>query len=247
MPATSHRILLPALAVGLTLGLSVSTRAQDQPTLDELLDLEPPPAEAQAPQGEPADPEPQDASAAPADADAEAGDPAADRASDALSMEQASGVFEQAVTQMHGVSRRLGRSYDPGLDTQREAQEILRKLDQVIASARAQQSGGGSSSSSSSARQQDPGSQQVPQSQAQAGAAGQPQPGGETAGRGAFAPGGVGPVEPGPRDIEELRKEWGNLPPRLRDELTEGLSEPFSPVYRELTERFYERLGREQP
>jgi hypothetical protein len=219
-------------------------RAADQPTLDELLDLAPP---AQRPDEEEA---PADAStdAGQGDDERESKDPAergeasgGGELAEAISMDEAQGVFEQAVTEMDAVARRLGPEADAGLDTQRRQREILRKLDQIIAAARQQQSGG-SSSSSSSARQQDAGSQQLPPKRSQS-ASSAARPGGEQAGRGEFSPGGVDRVDASRGDLEELRSEWGNLPPRLRDELTEGLSEPFSPVYRELTERFYRRLG----
>ena len=44
--------------------------------------------------------------------------------------------------------------------------------------------------------------------------------------------------------MKDLREgEWGNLPPRLRDELAESLSETFNPVYRAATEAFYRRIA----
>lgn len=44
--------------------------------------------------------------------------------------------------------------------------------------------------------------------------------------------------------MKDLREgEWGNLPPRLRDELSESLSETFNPVYRAATEAFYRRIA----
>jgi len=44
--------------------------------------------------------------------------------------------------------------------------------------------------------------------------------------------------------MKDLREgEWGNLPPRLRDELSESLSEEFNPVYRAATEAFYRRIA----
>jgi len=72
-------------------------------------------------------------------------------------------------------------------------------------------------------------------------AAGSP---GSNASNGGFSPGQVGPAGPaeaGP--LREVRTEWGALPPRLRDELSNGLDEPFSPVYRRQTEAFYRRLA----
>lgn len=46
--------------------------------------------------------------------------------------------------------------------------------------------------------------------------------------------------------LAEAKANWGNLPPRVRDELLEGVSEKFSPVYREMTESYYKRLAEEK-
>ena len=44
--------------------------------------------------------------------------------------------------------------------------------------------------------------------------------------------------------MQDLREgEWGNLPPRMRDELSESLGESFNPVYRAMTEAFYRRIA----
>ena len=39
------------------------------------------------------------------------------------------------------------------------------------------------------------------------------------------------------------RAKWGNLPDRLRDALSQGLDEPYSQLYRSLTERYYKALA----
>ena len=43
--------------------------------------------------------------------------------------------------------------------------------------------------------------------------------------------------------LAEKLAEWGNLPPRLRDQLLQGLEDNFSQLYRQMTERYYQRLG----
>ena len=56
--------------------------------------------------------------------------------------------------------------------------------------------------------------------------------------------GGRGDVRNEDLSMKDLREgEWGNLPPRLRDELAESLSETFNPVYRAATEAFYRRIA----
>ena len=218
--------------------------AADEPTLDELLNLEPAAESADrgssdaSSEGSPetgADAGGGAASDDEAPGDGAGGDGAV---GEALALDEAADVFEKAVAQMRGVSRRLGERRDAGRETQREQREILRKLDQLIASARQRQQKGGGSSKS---RPEDPGSSRVESRSTPT--SGRPQDRGEQAGEGDFAPGSVRRIDASDRGLEELREEWGSLPPRLRDELSEGLSEPFSPVYRELTESFYRRLG----
>jgi len=226
------KIILFKVLTGICVGFVTTSMAlaQTQPSLDELLNLDPPVDES----GD----EPTDSNAEESVTVDEAIGEDVDRA---ISMSEASDVFVQAVDEMDLVSKKLGKEYDPGIDTQRDAQEIIRKLDQVILAARQKQSSS-SSQQQSSARQQDPGSQQQPGQQQQ----GPAQPSGNMPNQGEFSPGSVGIINPNESTIEELRQEWGNLPPRLRDELLEGLAEPFSPLYRELTEQYYRRLAGDQ-
>ncbi len=200
----------------------------EMPTLDELLDIEAP--------GE------RDSGASSIELD-----PAVQKK---LTGEQAADAFQQAVDEMDTVSLRLGRAYDPGLETQRMQEQIIARLDQVIESAREQsqsQSGGGGSGGSADAqpRDEDAGSEQLAdQNQSEAVSAEGSQTSRSTGeNRGGPSSGQVGSVSPRDGSFEELRKEWGNLPPRLRNELTEGMREPFSPIYRTLTEAYYRRLA----
>ncbi|MFW6335612.1 MAG: hypothetical protein ACOC3G_00585 [Phycisphaeraceae bacterium] len=217
--------------------LADDAAADSSPTLDELLELEPEPAEPSPDPTEPADGQAKDGEVK----DGEPGDSdAGDSVSEALDMAKAADVFDEAVVQMEGVSRRLGEQRDPGRVTQRTQREIIQKLEQVIAAAKQQQGGGGKDKPSS--KQQ----QQQSRSIAKQGSASSPSNSPSSQSHsGDFSPGSAQEHEEG-GDLEELREEWGSLPPRLRNELSEGLSEPFSPVYRELTESFYRRLGEEQ-
>ncbi|MBB6429627.1 hypothetical protein [Algisphaera agarilytica] len=213
--------------------------AQDQPTLDELLDLEPAaPASSE-------DAAPPTTETAPID-----------EVEEILSGTEAADAFEQAVRDMDRVADRLGDERDPGLDTQRLQESILARLDQLIEAAQQQQSSSSSSSSSSgSSSNQDSSAQNAGQEQgqepgeqpgqAQGQEPGQTQQQANGENPGGFSPGQVGPIDPGQGAIDEVRIEWGALPPRLRDELTNGLDEPYSPVYRNLTEAYYRRLAEE--
>lgn len=209
--------------------LRAADEGRDAPSLNELLELDPDTL------GEsPTDAAADDAST-PDDSEGAAS------VSDALEMAEAADVFGEAVVQMKGVSRRLGEQRDPGIVTQREQREIIRKLEQVIAAAKQQQGGGGKGKPSSEKSQQ-----QSSRSIAKQGTASSASTSPSTQSHsGEFSPGAAQEAGGG-GDIDELREEWGSLPPRLRNELSEGLSEPFSPVYRELTESFYRRLGEEQ-
>lgn len=228
--------------LALLLSCSAAT-AEDQPTLDELLDLVPVDATDQPPEE------------TTGTADASAGFdevPTTDGVEERLSGEQAADAFAQAIDDMGAVAKRLGEADDPGLDTQRLQESILARLDQIIEAAEQQSSsssGGGGGSPSGQQSNQDSGAQNAGQQQPGQ-QPGQGQQAGLTPGRGGenpgnFSPGAVGPVNPAQGAIEELRSEWGALPPRLRDELTNGLDEPFSPVYRRLTEAYYRRLAEE--
>ncbi len=238
------RLRSPAL---LLLGsLAVPATAQNQPTLDELLDLAPPAAEPGGATDVPESPAP----APSADVTLTEG------VEDRLTGEQVADAFVQAVRDMDRVAARLDDNQDPGLDTQRLQESIIARLDQLIEAAQQQQQSSSSSSSSGSSGQasnqdsaaqnagQQPGPPQPGQGDSPGPTPGQPaQANGENPG--GFSPGQVGPVDPGQGAIDEVRSEWGALPPRLRDELTNGLDEPYSPVYRNLTEAYYRRLAQE--
>ncbi len=239
-----------ALGVALAALLLVAPPAmgQDDAALDELLNI--PTRQTPAP---PAEEAPREAANGDEAAGGEQLQPGVRRL---VEEGDAADMLDAALRQMEDVSARLGERLDAGLDTQREQESILRKLDQVIAAARQQQESNSSSSSGSGGggqqpRQQDIGGRSV--AAQQAGSQGQPgaeQSGAEQAGagenRGETGVGGRPPGDPRTEPLEEIRKEWGNLPPRLRDELTEGLSEEFSPAYRELTEQYYRALAEDE-
>ena len=258
-----HKIISTCSALMVMAATVGALHAQDaQPTLDDLLNVTP---DGAAP--DEATPEPGVADPGVADpgrADPERIDPNVERLLDG---DEAANRFEQAVAEMADVATRLqgGDQPDPGLDTQRMQEAILKKLDAVIEAAKQQQQQQqqSSSSSSSSGQQGEPkqGDQGSQANQSQ----GQPEPGGEQDGgqdpsgqqAGSQQKGdqasqnadaatrrqaGEGTPED-PRAIGEARQEWGNLPPRLRGELSDGFGEPYSPVYRSLTESYYRKLA----
>ncbi|HZW10281.1 MAG TPA: hypothetical protein VFF69_10300 [Phycisphaerales bacterium] len=143
--------------------------------------------------------------------------------------------FRAAVDLMGRSAARLDTAGDTGVRTQRMQEDVLRKLDKLIADAesRAQQSS--SSSSSSSQAQQ--------QAQNQPNQRGQQQTGtGDN--RAEMDPPGLrtGPIRP--EDAADLAA-WGSLPARVRDALVQGSGDQFSATYRKLTEAYYRMLAEE--
>ena len=157
--------------------------------------------------------------------------------------------------QMRSVSQRLGRDLDPGLDTQRLQESILARLDQLIQSA--ERAGPSQSSSSSgggtpqaSARRQDTGSarntSQAPGQKEGERESTSASASGNTANPGRFSPGGTPAQQDGAvGPLRQSRVEWGNLPPRLRDEVSQGVNERSSALYRRLTDAYFRRLAEE--
>lgn len=229
------RFCAKAPRVGAVLVLVTTTYGQtDQPTLDELLDLTPSEPTVDTPE------QPDSETPSP-----DTRETMTESVTESLREADAADVFEQAVMEMDQVSRRLGRLFDPGIETQRIQESILRKLDQVIAAAKEQGQSGGSGSSDQ-AQSQDQGSQSLPR-QGRPRAGSSPQSSGQQASTGQA--GVTDPIDPETPDtaIEQLRREWGALPPRVRDELTDGLRERFSPLYRRITEAYYKALAEQEP
>lgn len=191
------------------------------PGLDDLLGL---PGEARPPR-EPAD--------------GEAGEGAERAKTDLdrkLELQEAAEQFKLAVELMGQTADRLERDADTGLATQRIQEDIIRKLDTLIAAAKRRQSQ--SSSSSSSQQQQD---QQSQPAQRQGG--GRPQ---QTRGDG-NNPGNLpsrqdGALRP---TLSGTGAAWGSLPARVRDALRQGSSDRFSSLYEAMTESYYRRLAEE--
>lgn len=201
---------------------SANVLAESQPTIDELLNLKPPTTQPSPNTHRPED----------------AGVPVDPEVAQRLSLTEAADLFHEAIGQMSEASDRLGR-VDPGLDTQRIQLAVLSKLDQVIASVEQNSS---PPPSSSSQRPPDNGNDQNQQAQPQSSSQQQTSSQSTSGGKAPMGQRDANPDKP----IDSTRTEWGNLPPRLREELQQGLGERFSPVYQELTEQYYKRLAEEK-
>lgn len=143
--------------------------------------------------------------------------------------------FAQAVALMHQTTDRLNQASDPGEQTQRLQVQVLDKLDRLIAQAQKNKS----NKNKGKPKPKPNDGESKPQSQQSS----QTQP----------APSNQGGDPKVARQDGELRPPppsasagWGDLPQRERDLLTQGLSDRFSAVYRQLTEQYYKRLA-EQP
>jgi hypothetical protein len=246
-----RRWWIGAACLGLGAAVSVGAPARaDQPTtapsLDDLLNLPQPGAGGKTPE-----PAPGKTSSVKPDAEV----------TRRMSGQQAAEAFAKAVQDMYDVSERLAKQQDPGDDTQRMQGDILNKLEQVIAAAQQQQQSKGKSSDDKDqqdSREADSGSQDnSSQSDGDQGEPGEPGSGskggkskpGKSA-KGGSTPGTAtasasGGTAPDSAILKDSRESWGKLPPRLRDQLLEGLSENVSPVYKDMTESYYRRLAEE--
>ncbi len=151
-----------------------------------------------------------------------------------LTAREAAQALEQAVQLMDDATAEIaGRG--AGLTAQRLQEDILLKLDQVIASAEQNQGGGGSSSSGSSSQSQQ---QSQPGKQQSGGQASGSSPESSEA---AMPPGGT-EASLRPSSLPDAAS-WGALPERLRGALEQGSGDTFSSAYRRLTEAYYRKLA----
>ena len=157
-----------------------------------------------------------------------------------LSPKQAGEAFSQAVSLMDQVSSRIGEHNDLSITTQRLQQDILTKLDQVIESAQKNDSNNGGSSSSSSSSSSNENQPDQQQSQ-------QPGEGSEPGGESGESPmpGGNSNAQPGDEVMPD-GVSWGSLPKRIRDALSQGITDQYSELYRSITEQYYKSLAEDQ-
>lgn len=145
--------------------------------------------------------------------------------------------FRAAAALMDRSAERLSGARDTGIDTQRMQEDVLRRLDKLIADAQQRSQQNSSSSSSSSQQQQQQQQSQQPRQDSSAQA-------GNRDNRGETDPPGRRDGPLGPERAADLAA-WGALPARLRDALLEGSGDRFSATYRRLTEAYYRKLAEE--
>lgn len=197
------------------------------PSLDELLGLTPSAAEAK-----------------PGDTSKSVDSKPADDASNVeldrlLSAAEMGDVFKQAVTLMNDAAKRLNEKQDSSVQTQRIQEDVVRKLDQLLASLDQQQQ----QQQQPQPQQQQDKPQNQPQSKQQ-----QERQQGEDQGDGTDPQEGERPTLKqgalGPQ-VESARAAWGALPARVREMLMQGSGDRFSSRYKQMTEEYYKRLAEE--
>ena len=166
----------------------------------------------------------------------------------ALSEEKPADAFKSAVKDMKESANLLQDGMSTGLGTQRLQIRIVDRLQILIDSARRQQQQQQqqqqqSSSSSSSESQQSPGKRQDGEQSSQESENQQRNQSPSDASGSANPPGPESAILDG--EIEETGMEWGNLPPRVRERITQGMRDRVSELYRSLTEAYYKRMAEE--
>jgi hypothetical protein len=156
----------------------------------------------------------------------------------------------------------VGQKKDPGIGTQRVQADALASLDALIDAAtqyqkQKQSKSSSSGSKSSKQQQQQQGEGQKPSgAQEEAGkpeqAAGQkPKDGGERTKDGTSGE----QVEPPPPEdasvaasgvLQEGRSEWGRLPQRIREIMSQARRDRISAIYQQATEAYYRRMAEEK-
>ena len=146
---------------------------------------------------------------------------------------------EALLFEMRTAASDLEVEHDAGLDVQRMQARALERLDAMIDRARRQQGSdspdptGGDTSDSQEAAGQTQGQQAT---QATSPATGE-QDG--TGGDGTRSP--IDPRRSGP--IEDERRQWGGLPPRVREMLEQGRRDAYATLYEQLTGEYFRTLA----
>ena len=165
-------------------------------------------------------------------------------------------------------SEKLLEANEAGLPTRRVQESVVRKLDELIATAQRiqQQKNQQQQQGQQSGQQQKQGKgQQQGKQQANDGQRDEPREGGQERGGKDGKPkpqdaggkrrpdGDANANEPPPNvdptandaQFDEGRAEWGRLPPRVREAVRQGMRDPMSSAYRRLTQDYYRRLAEE--
>lgn len=225
----------PLISLGLTLSLGAAVVAQDQPAPPTT-----PVPESAPPPAKPGDELPglDDLLGLPADKKDKGSateDSLKRELEDKLAGQQIAEQFDEAVRLMGQTADRIQATQDTGLATQRLQEDVIKKLDALIDSAKKRNN---NSSSSSSSSQRDKQQKQPNQPQSQQNQAGK----GDNRGQVDPPPRKDGAVNPA---LDQTGAAWGGLPAHVREALSQGRADSYSSLYRALTEAYYRRLAEE--
>jgi len=147
-------------------------------------------------------------------------------------------TMKQMVDRMGQSQSRLSNNEDPGAITQETQKRILTDLDVMIEYARKQQQ---SSKPNPNSKQQPGDKRKMSSGQQQ----GPHEEGGNQAATDSSLP--RGPISAAQSNGEDMHQkgpqEWGNLPPRDRDLISNGANEQYLPSYKEMIDRYYQALA----
>lgn len=149
-------------------------------------------------------------------------------------------VMDAVTRLMEGVSRRLQVDFDTGEKTRAMQADILEKLDEAIKTAAAQRRPRRSRSQSSSSDKRRMTKKQSEKSAQQSAAAKQNDASQDASTN--MPPGSVTDGMASGGQLQEIRRSWGNLPHREREEIIQGVDEQFLERYRTWIERYYRAL-----
>lgn len=150
-------------------------------------------------------------------------------------------IMDTIIRGMKQAARRLDLDFDPGEETQKLQQRIVNQLDEAIKTAAAQRRLSRRSQRSASSDKRRKLTKISAQREGESTKGGGKKSSATTAQQN--QPEGGAP-EDGPRGgrMDEIRRTWGHLPARERDEIIQGISESFLERYRDWIERYYRAL-----
>jgi hypothetical protein len=147
-------------------------------------------------------------------------------------------VMGQLLRLMDDAQNRLHREFDPGEPTQTVQRRIIERLDDAIKLALMNRSTSATPPQDAGDMREMPPTEKDKQSQPDPSASGDEskRPAAQDAAGGEDLKRRMG-------QLRELRRGWGNLPQRDREEIMQGLEEASLDRYRDLIERYYRALA----
>jgi hypothetical protein len=150
-------------------------------------------------------------------------------------------LMDGIIRLMGDAARKVEIDFDPGPQTQSLQQTIQTKLDEAIKAAASRQRSKQVAPPSNPDRRRMPLTKREPPP-AKPPAPAKPQP--SAASEGSAAEGSAQPKDKDqePGELHDVRRGWGHLPQREREEIIQGVGEGFLERYRVWVERYYRAL-----